>query len=460
MLDLLAIIRDTLIHPTQLLLNMHRQRYRYRQVLLVMALWLGFWWLAISCSLLLFKQTTLMAMVLKAVAVVILMLIPHALAVAMGTSNSFRYRIADGLYLTEPVFLKQAYYAFWLIRTQIAWFPTMFIVSSVIFQAMNLDNLMLLVILLLLVGCIIGSFFIMVYIGMPTMLSTRILLSLMLLWMMLGVLPTIGTIWFSSVFFLAGLWIGIVRPLSWLWQSLLSLTIAGLLRFAREPWRWWRYHPALYDELALLPLVGLSWSLRQLYHLDPYRGFKALIAVYRLSAQRPAVRRAIKRLLHDPRYSPSLFWQLGSDPQGILLLQQLNRHWRCLHPLIKPMTACTRLEEPQAWPALITTIQPMLAVYATNPAFQRLSDCLQLIATILTSTEAQPAYRALHNYKVEPDSLLERALIELQSNYQLASDQPLVLPPTGALLTGWPRHALLSTIEQLNFLQILAKQQG
>ncbi|MBM7845692.1 hypothetical protein [Herpetosiphon giganteus] len=460
MLDLFAIIRDALLHPTQLLLNLHRQRYRYRQLGLALALWLGFWLVTIGVGLLLMLDTPPLLFGISLLLPQLFLVVICALAIVMGTSNAFRYRVADGLYLSEPVFLQRSYYAFWPLRMQLAWVPAFFGLSTVMLQFLQTNDPRLLMLFLIVTGCALGSLFVTTHIALPTMLTTRIWLGLMLLWMQFGLIPMIGTLWFSLAFFALGLWIGIVRPISWLWQSLVSIGIGCLVRFSGQPWRWWRYHPALYDELALLPLIGLSWSLRQLYQLDPARGFKALIAVYRLSAQRPAVRRTIQQLLHDQRSSASVFWQLSSDQHGILLLHQLNRRARSLHPLINHMTACSQIAEPQAWPLLIAKMQPALKAYATNPAFRQLSACLELIATILTCSEAQPAYAALQRYPAEAQSLLEQAISELQANAQRAPDQPHLLPPTGALLRGWPRHALLSTIEQLNFLQKQAKQQG
>ncbi|XSG77319.1 hypothetical protein ACP8Y2_09960 [Herpetosiphon llansteffanensis] len=460
MLDLFAIIRDALLHPSQLLLNLHRQRYRYRQLGLAMALWLGFWLVTIGSGLLLMLETSPLILGLSLVLPQLFLIVICALAIVMGTSNAFRYRVADGLYLSEPVFLQRAYYAFWPLRMQLAWVPALFGLAAVLLQFLHTNDPRLLMLFLIVTGGALGSLFVTTHIALPTMLTTRIWLGLMLLWMQLSLIPMIGTLWFSLAFFCLGLWIGIVRPISWLWQSLVSIWIGCLIRFSPQPWRWWCYHPALYDELALLPLLGLSWSLRQLYQLDPDRGFKALIAVYRLSAQRPAVRRTIKQLLHDQRSSASLFWQLSSDQQGMLVLQQLNRRALVLHPLIKHIAACSQIKEPQVWPLVIASMQPALTAYAANPTFLQLSNCLQLIATILTCGEAQPAYTALHSYKAEPQSLLERAIIELQANDQRAPGQPYLLPPTGALLSGWPRHALLSTIEQLNFLHNQAKQQG
>ncbi|WP_110519330.1 hypothetical protein [Herpetosiphon llansteffanensis] len=459
MIDIFYILRDALIHPTQLLLNLHRQRYRYRQLGLAMALWLGFWLVTIGSGLLLMLDTPPLILGLSLVLPQIFLVVICAWAIVMGTSNAFRYRVADGLYLSEPVFLQRSYYAFWPLRMQLAWVPTLFGLSAVLSQFLHTNDPRLLMLFLIVIGCTLGSLFVTTHIALPTMLTTRIWLGLMLLWMQLGLIPMIGTLWFSLAFFGLGLWIGIVRPISWLWQSLVSIWIGCLIRFSHQPWRWWRYHPALYDELALLPLFGLSWSLRQLYQLDPDRGFKALIAVYRLSAQRPAVRRTIKQLLHDQGASASLFWQLSSDQQGILLLQQLNRRAQVLHPLIKHIAVCSQIEEPQAWPRVISNMQPVLTAYAANPALLQISASLQLIATILTSTEVAPAYTALQSYTAEPQSLLERAIIELQANDQRPA-VPHVLPPTGALLTGWPRHALLSTIEQLNFLHNQAKYQG
>lgn len=260
------------------------------------------------------------------------------------------------------------------------------------------------------------------------------------------------------VLFLLGGLIGTLRPISWLWQSIASLAFAALARRARRPPHWWRAHPAIFDELALLGLPGLATFLARLYACDAGSGIVALVTVHQQAGQQRAVRRAIRRLASHEALAARFFFDLSTQPAGVALLRQLSERLLPVHPLIEPYAAFGAVSDPQAWPSAIGDALPLLRPHAGKAGFAAQLAVLQASQRVLQAHEWGEAAAALAAAGPEDaDSPLWRAYAGLRAAALALHADPAPAPGSGldaegAELEGWPSHLMASVGEQLAYL--------
>jgi hypothetical protein len=267
-----------------------------------------------------------------------------------------------------------------------------------------------------------------------------------------------------------GLAIGLLRPLSYLWEASWSLLLWLAARLGAPIERLRALHPASYDDLCLLPLSGLSSLLACACAADLEAGGAWLLDVARHLGQSGAAGRAIERMVHGGRLAhPLLFW-LSTGVPGAALLRVLADSSDRPDALIEAYAACTRPGTPAAWPTLIADQRAAFASAAHLPGGASIMALLDVGAGTLGATR-WPA--AIDRLRAAPalfseDDPIWIALDILQIWAQdrlpaLADDRAAALRALAEevyALEGWPAALIAAMSEHLLFLLGVERRRG
>ncbi len=372
--------------------------------------------------------------------------------------------------------------AFWLLHCQLAVTPPLTLLLT--FGMSNLPFItrwepLLVIVLLLLMGFWIGTMLVVMAMHQPHLHQSE---HATVRWLVGGAaLLLAGILWWSPTLHgtnvmlvlppLVGLSIGMLRPLSWLWEApfSLGLTIAGRLGMA--PADLHRFHPVNLDELGLLPLPGLRSTLIRVCRADLETGATWLIALSHHPGHYGAVRGALHAIIRQGTLAhPLLFW-LSTCPEGCTVLHTLREQPRPLHPLIATYAALSDTIEPGAWPAIINRHQSALADQNHLPGNTALRALLETGMAVLTASRWSDTLPAIHGVPkltgVEMDALW---MIVHTVQSWLTNPEPVLvserLQQTQNLrdeirqIDGWPGALLAATSEHLLFLITIEQRQG
>jgi hypothetical protein len=269
----------------------------------------------------------------------------------------------------------------------------------------------------------------------------------------------------------AGLAIGLLRPLSYLWEALLSLSLALAARLGVSPLRLLRFHPVSYDDLCLLPLPGLTSLLVRGCASDLEAGGDWLLYVARHQGQRRAALRAVARAPYDLRLAhPLLFW-LSTSSEGAALLNAMVERGGTQHPLIAAYASFAVVPSPDHWPFVLAQQRAAIGAAAQQPGGRAMLALLEAgVATLradrwpdaIAQLEATPAPAG-----VEADPIWSalaaiqtwsRAPAPVEVVDRAASVRAIVAELQD--LDGWPIALIAAMCEHLLFLIGIERRRG
>jgi hypothetical protein len=268
-----------------------------------------------------------------------------------------------------------------------------------------------------------------------------------------------------------GLAVGLLRPLSYLWQAPLSLGLAFAARLGAAPLRLLPLHPASYDDLCLLPLPGLSGLLVRSCITDLEAGGEWLLRIAQHPGQRRAVEWAIDRTVRQGRLThPLLFWLSTSD-EGIAVLRVMVGRERQPHALISAYAAFAQTIIPDSWPAVLEQHQAALTRAVALPGGQAVLALLDTGAGALRADRWPDAIArlgaALALHGVAPDPIWD-ALASIRAwagdaapaevTDRAAAVRSLVRELDA--LEGWPVDLIAAMCEHLLFLISIERRRG
>ncbi|NCC35137.1 MAG: hypothetical protein EOM24_24465, partial [Chloroflexia bacterium] len=202
-----------------------------------------------------------------------------------------------------------------------------------------------------------------------------------LLWVFRPVDPLNSILWMWA---LVGLGLGLLRPLSYLWQASLSVALLLLAWFGVPARRLLPWHPVFVDELALMPLPGLGWLLRRACRDEMDWAGPWLLRVAQHPAQKQVAQRALDGLIREGNGHIALFW-LSTDPQGIAWLQQLSQATPSCHRLVALYAHLAAVTDLAAWPAVIHAHQDVLTTLPPSPGGVAVQALLEAGASTLAA---------------------------------------------------------------------------
>lgn len=288
-----------------------------------------------------------------------------------------------------------------------------------------------------------------------------------------------GLLWWSpplrqseAVFFapmLLGLALGLLRPLSYLWEAPLSLALALAARLGAPAQRLLAAHPVSLDELCLVPLPGLATLLAKACEEEIASGGPWLISVAAHPSQAGAARRALEALVRGERAHPVLFW-LSTHEEGAAWLRRLTEGLRRPHPLIAAYAALAAVGEPAAWPTAVAAHRHALTAAAGHPGGAAVQALVEAGAQTIAADRWPAAMDALRCAPqpsgVAPDPLWEA----LESVRAWSDQQPALLHDRAQALAtlwdslddleGWPVKLLDAMAEHLVYLLIVEHRRG
>ncbi|PDV97044.1 hypothetical protein [Candidatus Chloroploca asiatica] len=288
-----------------------------------------------------------------------------------------------------------------------------------------------------------------------------------LLWVFRPVDPLNSILWMWA---LVGFGLGLLRPLSYLWQAALSVALVLLAWFWVPARRLLPWHPVFVDELALMPLPGLGWLLRRACRDEMDCAGPWLLRVAQHPAQKQVAQRALDGLIREGNGHIVLFW-LSTDPQGIAWLQELSEATRSCHRLVALYAHLAAVTDLAAWPAVIYAHQDVLTAMAPSHGGVAVQALLEAGTSTLAADRWSTAMAALGRATapegVETDPLWEAlTTLRVWTDHQvpvLLTDraQALVaLWETLDQLDGWPVTLLEAMAEHLLYLLSIEYQRG
>ncbi len=255
-----------------------------------------------------------------------------------------------------------------------------------------------------------------------------------------------------------GFAVGVLRPLSYLWAALLSVTLVVAVRTGvcvRSIRQW---HPVSYDDLSLPPLPGLRGLLVRACAVDSDAGCDWLLDVARHPGQHRAAERAILAAGQDRRMAHPLLLRLSTRSDGAALLRGIVERSAQPHPLVAAYAALAHVESPEAWPTEIKRRRVLLVACQDWPSATSLAILLDLSLAVLQSTRWSAARERLlaAPHCADVADPISRALLQLRS---LATNDALergaaitAFPSASCGLTGWPSDLLATIYEHIHFL--------
>lgn len=288
-----------------------------------------------------------------------------------------------------------------------------------------------------------------------------------LLWVFRPVDPLNSILWMSA---LVGFGLGLLRPLSYLWQASLSVMLLLLAWFGVPARRLLPWHPVFVDELALMPLPGLGWLLRRACRDEMAWAGPWLLRVARHPAQKQVAQRALDGLIREGNGHIGLFW-LSTDPQGIAWLQELSQATPSCHRLIALYAHLATVTDLAAWPAVIQAYQEVLTTLPPSPGGVAVKALLEAGASTLAAERWATAMAALAR-ATPPEGVMADPLWEALTTVRAWSDQrlPMLLKDRAEALAalwetldqldGWPATLLEAMAEHLLYLLTIEHRRG
>ncbi|MEI6777800.1 MAG: hypothetical protein WCK70_12950 [Chloroflexales bacterium] len=269
---------------------------------------------------------------------------------------------------------------------------------------------------------------------------------------------------------LIGLGLGLLRPLSYLWEAPLSIGLALAVRLGVPAHRLLALHPVSLDELCLIPMPGLSALLTYICTTDITIGGSWLVQVAAHTGQAGAARRALDRLMRSGQAHPVLFW-LSTDAEGAAWLLRLCATVPHPHPLIVTYAALAAVSDPAAWPSAIGRHRKAITDAASRPGGSAMQALLETGAQVLLADRWSTAMLALRAASI-PQGVAPDPLWHALETVRTWSDSRLpalihdrahalaALWETTDTLDGWPAALLNAVAEHLVFLLIVEQRRG
>jgi hypothetical protein len=267
-----------------------------------------------------------------------------------------------------------------------------------------------------------------------------------------------------------GVAIGLLRPLSYLWEALWSLLLWLAAWVGAPIMRLRTLHPASYDDLCLLPLPGLGSMLARACATDQEAGGDWLLEVARHRGQSGAAGRAINRIVRGGRMAhPLLFW-LSTSAAGVALLRDITERSDRPNALIAAYAMCTHSDTPAAWPALIAGQHAVFVNAAHLPGGAAVLALLDVGAGTLAATRWPAAIDRLRAAPA-PNNAVDPIWVALDILQIWAQDRLPALADDRAAalwalreelqeLEGWPAALIAAMSEHLLFLLGVERRRG
>ncbi|MBA3944201.1 MAG: hypothetical protein H0X37_06510 [Herpetosiphonaceae bacterium] len=267
-----------------------------------------------------------------------------------------------------------------------------------------------------------------------------------------------------------GIAFGLLRPLSWLWEMLLSLALAALARAGVSPWVLLTWHPVNYDEQCLLPLPGLTSLLYRACNVDIERGGAWLVAVAEHPSQARAAYMLLRRVAHAGQLAhPLLFW-LSTAERGVAVLERACDLPRATVPLLHVYADFAQTTQPEAWASVLVRHRSLLVEHQGEVGGASLRSLLETASGILRAERWPVAVAAVQSLPRGPlgdDDLwvmlrvvqLWVGAVEPEETSERVSLLQALTQEVGEL-TGWPGALLATVSEHLLFLLHIEQQKG
>lgn len=262
--------------------------------------------------------------------------------------------------------------------------------------------------------------------------------------------------------FCVGFAIGVLRPLSWLWQAPLSLCLSLLAALGAPPVKLLSWHPVRYDELSLLPLPGLARLLSKVCAADTETGSQALLDVDAHPAHRDAAARAIALVVRDQRSAHALLFRLSTEPEGAALLGAIVERSRHTSQLLAGYSGLAAVDNQSAWRAVLRHQRPHFTPYAAAPGGAAMLSLLDTGVAALGSDRYLDAVRALATVRRPSGVVADPLWRAVDTLLVWASASPDEVDQVGwsAVLVealeevdGWPAMLMAAVAEHLTYLE-------
>lgn len=463
--DAFTITYDALLRPARFAAFLDGGWHNIRRASLAVLLWLG---AALACIGLMLPQL----FPIDTQSRVASLGIAPALALMI---SSFGIMIGDGMGRSTL-----AHMSFWLLRCQVAITPPLALfltlASSSALIAVQRMTLILFVLLPLL-GVWLGG-------GLTVVLALRKNQheASATRWVVAAGSLMIGTaLWLSPplrmsaallfIPFCAGLTVGLLRPISYLWEMLWSFALALAVRLGANPLRVLPLHPVNYDDLGLLPLPGLSNLLIRACIADIDAGSEWLLRIARHPGQRRAAERAIIGIVRQGLFAhPLLFW-LSTSEEGPALLTGIAERARGRHALIGAYATFAAVADPEAWLAVLQLYRETLAQAVDLPGGQAIFSLLDASLGTLQADRWPAAITHLGSTSAPAGVILDPIWLALATIQSWASGTALsditdradaVFSLVGEIedLEGWPITLIAALCEHLLFLIGIERRRG
>jgi hypothetical protein len=259
----------------------------------------------------------------------------------------------------------------------------------------------------------------------------------------------------------AGISVGMLRPISYLWEAPLDLGLLFAARLGVPAVRLLALHPATYDDLGLLPLPGLYRLLLRACASNCADGGGWVLRVARNPRYEGVARRVIDQIARDGRYAHSLLFWLSTQAEGVAFLRRMVQEMVGPHPTTVAYTTFAQIESPEAWAPAIAQQRNAIAAAAPLYKAEMLLAVLDAAAGTLRAQRWPEAIEHLQA-SVRPRGA-EPAALAAALGVMQAWAEPMELFAGGAwagslrqsapaTLAQWP-GALVSTVgEHLSYL--------
>jgi hypothetical protein len=272
-----------------------------------------------------------------------------------------------------------------------------------------------------------------------------------------------GTSVTMIVFTCAGLVIGVLRPISYIWQAPLSMALGLCGRAGIPARRLLPLHPTSYDDLCILPLPGLGSLLAQALTLDFESGVVWLLRAAKHPGLNEVAARLVDRVVRQGQQTYQLLLNLSRSDDGLALLRRSVDRTLYPHPLIIAYTAFASVSVPEMWSLVINRHREALATGQEFPTGRAVQTYLQTAADLLCADRwrsAMACLQALPLFDTNSAEPFEHSLAMLRSLAgecwpELASVRAAQLRKLHTALpalAGWPSFLSDVISEHLAFL--------
>jgi hypothetical protein len=297
----------------------------------------------------------------------------------------------------------------------------------------------------------------------------------------LGALAIAGALWWSPPLrgthglllmpMCLGFAAGLLRPVSYVCEAIVSLALLAAARAGASPLRLLALHPANVDDLSLLPLPGLGSLLVRAFAADADEGGEWILRVARHAGQHQAVRWVVAgSVVKGALAHPLLFWLSTSDG-GVALLRDLADRPRLPHPLIAAYAAIGATATAAAWPSVIAQLRAPVTRAAGLPGGAALLALLEAGASVLRADRWPAAIAGLRSAPAPRDIEDDPIWVALdivrtwadRRLPELADDRATALRALWNELQdleGWPAGLIAAMSEHLLFLLGVEQRRG